>query len=140
MPQSRPMPSIGAGCHELRINVGDQMKKSKRKDLDSRGWKIGSAQDFLGLSDEKLAYIELKLALSQSLKERRQKKKLTQSQLAKMLKSSQSRVAKMEAGDPSVSIDLLVRSLFVLGATKKDVARSFAASNTGSGERRKLAS
>lgn len=116
------------------------MKKSKRKDLESSGWKIGSAQDFLGLSDEELAYIELKLALSQSLKERRQKKKLTQSQLAKMLKSSQSRVAKMETGDPKVSIDLLLRALFVLGATKKDVARSFAASNTGSGERRKLAS
>ncbi|MFA5802924.1 MAG: helix-turn-helix transcriptional regulator [Thermoleophilia bacterium] len=116
------------------------MKKSKRKDLESKGWKTGSAQDFLGLTDEELAYIELKLALSQSLKERRQKKKLTQSELAKMLKSSQSRVAKMEAGDPKVSIDLLVRALFVLGATKKDVARSFATSNAGSSERHKLAS
>lgn len=122
------------------MKLGDQMKKSKRKDLESKGWKTGSAQDFLGLSDEELAYIELKLALSQSLKERRQKQKLTQSELAKMLNSSQSRVAKMEAGDPKVSIDLLVRALFMLGATKKDVARSFAAPNASSSERQKLAS
>ncbi|MFA5809937.1 MAG: helix-turn-helix transcriptional regulator [Thermoleophilia bacterium] len=116
------------------------MKNSKRKDLESKGWKTGSAQDFLGLSDEELAYIELKLALSRSLKERRQKQTLTQSELAKMLNSSQSRVAKMEAGDPKVSIDLLVRALFVLGATKKDVAKSFTISVEGANRRQKMAS
>ena len=110
------------------------------QDLESKGWKTGSAQDFLGLSDEELAYIELKLALGRSLKERRRKQKLTQSELAKMLNSSQSRLAKMEAGDPKVSIDLLVRALFIMGATKKDVARSFATSDASPGERRKLAS
>ena len=87
-----------------------------------------------------MAYIELKLALSQSLKERRQKKKLTQSELAKMLKSSQSRIAKMEAGDPAVSIDLLIRALFVLGVTKIEVAKIFGTSDTGSNKRQKLAS
>lgn len=122
------------------MKLGDQMKKSKRKDLESKGWKTGSAQDFLGLSDEELAYIELKLALSQSLKERRQKQKLTQSELAKMLNSSQSRVAKMEAGDPKVSIDLLVRALFIMGATKKDVAKSLTISDEGANRRQKLAS
>ncbi|MHB0866801.1 MAG: helix-turn-helix domain-containing protein [Thermoleophilia bacterium] len=101
------------------------MNASRRKDLEAKGWQVGNAQESLGLSDEELAYIELKLALSKSLKERRQKQKRTQLELAKLLKSSQSRVAKMEAGDPRVSIDLLVRALFVLGATKKDVARSF---------------
>lgn len=116
------------------------MKISKRKDLESKGWKTGSAQEFLDLSDEELAYIELKIALSQSLKERRQKQKLTQEELAKMLKSSQSRVAKMEAGDPKVSIDLLVRALFVMGATKKDVAKSLFISDTTVQKRQKLAS
>ncbi|MHB9112315.1 MAG: helix-turn-helix domain-containing protein [Thermoleophilia bacterium] len=116
------------------------MKNSKRKDLETKGWKTGSAQEFLDLSDEELAYIDLKIALSQSLRERRQKQKLTQEELAKMLKSSQSRVAKMEAGDPKVSIDLLVRALFVMGASKKDVARSFSVSETGTSKRQKLAS
>jgi len=115
------------------------MEKGKQKKLKSKGWQIGGARDFLGLSDEESAYIELKLSLSQSLKELRGKKRLTQAELAKLLKSSQSRVAKMEAGDPSVSIDLLVRALFVLGASRKDVARSFAASG-GLGEKQKLAS
>ncbi len=103
------------------------MKEMKKKKLETKGWKVGSTQDFLGLSDEEYAYIELKLALSRSLKERRQKKGLTQEDLAKLMGSSQSRIAKMEAGDPSVSLDLLVRSLLELGASKEDMARSFAA-------------
>lgn len=113
------------------------MDNSKKAKLKAKGWKIGSAQDFLGLSEEEVAYIELKLALCRDLKERRQRKRMTQSELAKLLKSSQSRVAKMEAGDPSVSIDLLVRGLFVMGATRKDLAKSLSAS---AGLREKLAS
>jgi DNA-binding XRE family transcriptional regulator len=100
------------------------MKQSKRAELESRGWKIGSAEDFLGLSAEESAYIEMKLALSEKLKQRRQRKRMTQAELAKLVSSSQSRVAKMEAGDPSVSIDLLVKSLLALGVSKKELGRS----------------
>ena len=89
------------------------MKQSKRARLESRGWKFGSAEDFLDLSDEEAAYIEMKLALSEKLKQRRQRKRMTQADLAKLVRSSQSRVAKMEAGDPTVSMDLLVKSLLV---------------------------
>jgi DNA-binding XRE family transcriptional regulator len=99
------------------------MKKTKKKRLESAGWKIGSASDFLGLTPEEEAFISLKLALARNLKELRQRKKLTQTQLAKMMKSSQSRVAKMEAGDPSVSIDLLIRSLLMLGTSPKELGR-----------------
>jgi len=67
--------------------------------------------------------VELRLALSRGLRERRAKRKLSQEQLAGLIGSSQSRVAKMEAGDPSVSIDLLVRSLLTMGATQKDLAQ-----------------
>jgi hypothetical protein len=38
--------------------------------------------------------------------------------------SSQSRIAKMEAADSSVWLDLLIRSLLTLGATTKDIARA----------------
>ena len=100
------------------------MKQSKRTKLESKGWKIGSAEEFLGLSAEESAYIEMKLALSEKLKQRRQKKRITQAELAKLVSSSQSRVAKMEAGDPSVSIDLLVKSLLALGVSKKELGRS----------------
>ena len=100
------------------------MKQSKRTRLESRGWKVGSAEEFLGLSAEESAYIEMKLALSEKLKQRRQRKRMTQAELAKLVSSSQSRVAKMEAGDPSVSIDLLVKSLLALGVSKKELGRS----------------
>ena len=99
------------------------MKSSKKKRLESAGWKIGSVKDFLGLTPEEEAFIVVKLTLAHNLKKLRQQKNLTQTQLAKMMKSSQSRVAKMEAGDPSVSIDLLVRSLLMLGASPKEVGR-----------------
>ena len=99
------------------------MNTAKRKRLQTKGWKVGTASDFLSLSSEESAYVELKLALSKSLQETRREKKLTQQQLAQLLKSSQSRVAKMESGDPSVSIDLLIRSLLALGASRKNLAR-----------------
>jgi hypothetical protein len=100
------------------------MNKSKRAKLEAQGWQVGSAADFLGLSPEEAAFIETKLALSQSLRARRAKQHLTQTGLAKRLKSSQSRVAKMEAADPSVSVDLLLRALYALGATPQDVAKA----------------
>jgi len=103
------------------------MDKAKQKRLEAKGWKVGTTVDFLRLSPEEARYIELKLALSEHLKKRRMRKKLTQEQLAKMMSSSQSRVAKMEAGDPTVSLDLLVRSLLTLGASEKDLAKVIAA-------------
>jgi predicted transcriptional regulator len=102
------------------------MNKKKKEILESKGYKVGSVDEFLGLSNEESQYIELKLLLSQALAERRKKSKLTQAQLAKMLKSSQSRVAKMERGDPTVSVDLLVKSLLVMGASKESIAKAIA--------------
>jgi ribosome-binding protein aMBF1 (putative translation factor) len=103
------------------------VRKAKRTRLERAGWKLSSTQDLLGLSDEEAAFIELKLALAQSLRKERRKRGLTQLQLAKRLDSSQSRVAKMEAGDRSVSLDLLIRSLLAIGATKRQLARIISA-------------
>ena len=99
------------------------MDKAKRKRLEAKGWKVGSVAEFLGLTPEESRYIELKLALSDHLRRRRVHKKLTQVQLGKMLRSSQSRVAKMESADPSVSLDLLIRSLLALGSSGKELAK-----------------
>ena len=100
------------------------MDKRKKVKLAKKGWKVGSVAEFLDLSAEESAYIEMKLALSEKLRERRRRKKLTQAELAKAIESSQSRVAKMEAGDPTVSIDLLVKSLLALGVSKKELGRT----------------
>jgi ribosome-binding protein aMBF1 (putative translation factor) len=90
------------------------MRERKRERLEAKGWRFGTAQEFLGLSAEESAYVEL----------RRQKRNLSQTELARMVHSSQSRVAKMEGGDPSVSLDLLIRSLLALGASARDLARA----------------
>ena len=86
------------------------MDKAKRRLLEAQGWKVAGAREFLELTDEELEYIEIKIALSQFVKEQRKRRRLTQERAARLLGSSQSRVAKMEAGDPSVSIDLYVKS------------------------------
>jgi len=113
--------------HELtRQTAGMDMDKRKKKDLESKDYRVGPVEEFLGLSPQESEYIELKLALSQALAKRRRRSKLTQAQLAKMLKSSQSRVAKMEKGDPSVSVDLLVKSLLAMGANKEGIAKAIA--------------
>src|SRR6059036_2374337 len=102
------------------------MRRTKQERLEAKGWKFGTAQEFLGLSDEETTYVELRLRLADSLRRRRQKRKLSQTDLAKLLRSSQSRVAKMEGGDPSVSIDLLIRSLLAMGTTQKELAQVIA--------------
>lgn len=105
------------------------MDKAKRQRLEAKGWKVGGADDFLGLTPEEAAYVELKLALSQSVRDHRRSRKLTQVEFARLLKSSQSRVAKIEAGDSSVSLDLLIRALMAMGATRKELARIIASSH-----------
>jgi DNA-binding XRE family transcriptional regulator len=98
------------------------MRESKKRRLEAKGWRVGTAADFLALSPEESAYVELKLRLADRLKERRRRRSLTQHGLARLVKSSQSRVARMEAGDPSVTLDLLIRALLVLGVSNKELA------------------
>jgi hypothetical protein len=108
------------------------MDKSTRQRLERAGWSVGSAADFLGLSDEEAAFVELKLALSDELRARREDQGLTQTALAERLGSSQSRVAKMEASDATVSIDLLIRGLLVTGASRREIAGAI---QRGNGQR-----
>ena len=103
------------------------MKVSKRKKLENAGWKVGSVDEFLELSSDEAAYVEIKLSLSETLKQERVRRKLSQVEFAKMIASSQSRVAKMEAADSTVSIDLLLRSLLTLGVSRSKVAKALAA-------------
>jgi len=102
------------------------MNRARKARLAAGGWRIGSADDFLGLSKEEAAFVEMKLALARCLREFRIRRNLSQTSVAKLVGSSQSRVAKMESGDPSVSVDLLLRSVLAIGATPKQVARVLA--------------
>ena len=103
------------------------MKQEKRRRLEDQGWKFGSAKEFLNLTDEDVEYIELHLSLAALLTKRRKSLGYTQTEVADLIGSSQSRVAKMEAGDPSVSVDLLIRTLLALGMNRKQVGRAIGA-------------
>jgi DNA-binding XRE family transcriptional regulator len=98
------------------------MDEERRKRLEADGWRIGSAADFLGMDEEETAYVAVKLALTRAFRSRRAAAGLTQDAVARRMGSSQSRVAKLEAGDPSVSLDLIVRALFAAGASAEDLA------------------
>ena len=99
------------------------MRADKRRRLERAGWTIGDAGDFLHLTDVERRFIDTKLALAEALRHLREQLGMTQTQVAKRFGSSQSRVAKMEAAHRTVSTDLLLKSLFRLGANQRDVAR-----------------
>jgi predicted XRE-type DNA-binding protein len=106
------------------------MEPTKRHKLEAAGWKVGSVTEFLQLSPEEEAIVEIRVSLSKYLKQLRQQQQLSQQKLAENISSSQSRVAKMEASDPSVSIDLLIKSLLALGAARTDIATAIAGIKT----------
>ncbi|MCM2255461.1 MAG: helix-turn-helix domain-containing protein [Vicinamibacteria bacterium] len=100
------------------------MRKGNRERLERAGWAVGDAADFLKLTPAEATYLELRFRLGDSLRERRLGRRLSQTDVARLLGSSQSRVAKMEAGDPSESLDLLIQALLELGASRRDLARA----------------
>jgi hypothetical protein len=101
------------------------MEPAKRQKLEAGGFKVTTVAEFLDLSPEEMELIEIRLSLSKLLKQFREQQNLEED-----VNSSRSRVAKMEASDPSVSlaeplqgrIDLLIESLLLLGATREDIA------------------
>ena len=99
------------------------MNKEKRAKLEANGWKVGTVAEFLELTPEENEFIETRLILSKALKQRRTTSNLTQEVMARKIHSSQSRLAKMEAGDPSVTIDLLIKGLLASGANRKQLGQ-----------------
>lgn len=99
------------------------MRAEKRRKLESAGWRVGDSKDFLNLSPDEAQFVEIKLALARRVRELREEHNWTQAEFARRVGSSQSRVAKMEAADPTVSVDLLVRSLLAAGANRREVGR-----------------
>ena len=108
---------------DLVIVERKSMDTEKQKRLQAAGWTIGNASDFLSLTPAETELVELKTRLALFAKERRTINNLSQEALAKKMGSSQSRVAKIESGDPSVSLDLIVRALLTTGTTRQELAK-----------------
>ena len=100
------------------------MDTRKRKKLEAAGWRVGSTREFLNLTEEESTLVEMKLSLARFIRDRRERAHLSQTALANRLRSSQSRVAKLEAGDASVSFDLMMRAAVATGAKGRDVANA----------------
>ena len=98
------------------------MDAKKKRRLEAAGWRVGSVQDFLGLSDAELEIIDMHVRLIDEIKRRLRARGVSQAALAKELGTSPARLSNMLAGK-EVSADALVRTLLVLGATPKDVGR-----------------
>jgi len=101
------------------------MNPEKRKKLEAAGWKVGTTEEFLQLTPEEKELVELRLSLSKRAKELRKRKGWTQQELADYLGSSQARIAKLEAGDPSVSMDFMFKAIFALGETQQTLMNNF---------------
>jgi DNA-binding XRE family transcriptional regulator len=103
--------------------TGNIMEKKKREKLEEKGFRVGSAADFLELTPEEEAYIDIRLDISNLVKAQRAKRDWTQEQLARAIGSSQSRIAKLEGGDPGISLDLMIKALLRLGTSKKQIGK-----------------
>ena len=104
------------------------MKPAKKQRLEAAGFKVGSADEFLGLTPEESALVSLRLSLAQQVRRRRQRLRYSQAELARRIGSSQSRIAKLEAAGSDVSLDLLFRALFATGARRRELGKAFAVS------------
>ena len=104
--------------------MSERKEARKAARLEAAGWKTVTVQGFLGLSDDDMAIIEVKVALAKRLRAQRMRAGLSQVEVAKIVRSSQPRVAKMEAADKTVSIDLLVKALVKTGVSVQEIGRS----------------
>ncbi len=100
------------------------MEEKRKKKLESKGWVVGDVDEFLDLDQADLAIIDMKLALADTIVEKRKARKMTQAKLAETIGSSQSRIAKVEHGDPSVSLELMMRALIGLGSSRQEIGRA----------------
>ena len=98
-------------------------KKSQTK-LQAAGWRVGDAQDFLELTEQELMLLQIKESLSQAVRTMRTRQKLTQTELAKRMHSSQARVARIEGADASVTADLMLQALIATGADRKEINKA----------------
>lgn len=103
------------------------MKTEKKARLEKAGFRVGSAAELLKLTPEESALVNMRLSLAGAVRERRAHLGFSQSELARRLGSSQSRVAKIEAGESNVSFDLLVRAMLATGAKPREVGEAIAA-------------
>lgn len=93
-----------------------EMKAEKRARLEKLGYRIyEDAADWLGLTDEEKRLLDLRMSVTQAVRDLRTSLGLTQAQLAEKLGSTQPRIANLELGQRGFSMDFAVKALLAMG-------------------------
>jgi DNA-binding XRE family transcriptional regulator len=91
------------------------MDAKRKARLEAAGWKVGDYAEFLGLSPDERALVEMRLELARTIRELREGAGMTQKDLAVRLNTTQPRVVKIEAAASDVSMDVLMRGFLAVG-------------------------
>ncbi|MBO4435298.1 MAG: helix-turn-helix transcriptional regulator [Fibrobacter sp.] len=97
------------------------MDKAKKESLEKKGWKFGDVDEYLGLTPAEMVIVEMKAELAKALIKKRKKSGMSQTEASAKAQTSQSRYAKAEHSDSSVSLELMIKLFFSLGADKKEL-------------------
>ncbi|MGB5398666.1 MAG: helix-turn-helix domain-containing protein [Thermoanaerobaculia bacterium] len=111
---------------EKGIIMPMRLEARKRERIEKMGGRVTTVEEWLELSPEEVAIIDMKIQLGEELKALRRSKKLSQEKAAEILNTSQGRVSKMERGQ--ASLDQLAWCLLVMGKSRKALARAISGS------------
>ena len=100
------------------------LNAKKKARIEAMGGRVTTVEEWLDLTPEEVALIDMKIRLGNELRALRRERRLSQEEAAKLLKTSQGRISKMERGQ--ASLDQLTRSLLSMGESRKDLARVIA--------------
>ena len=96
--------------------------KPTRARIQTIGGRVTTVEEWLDLTAEEVAVIDMRIRLGEKLRERRRRAGLSQQRVARILGTSQGRVSKLEKGQ--ASLDQLARSLLALGGSRREAARA----------------
>ena len=92
------------------------MDAAKRKKLELAGYRVyDDAADWLGLTDDEKKLLDVRMSVTQAIRDLRESLGLTQAQLAERLGSTQPRIANLELGQRGFSMDFAVKALLAMG-------------------------
>lgn len=101
------------------------MDAERKKKLEAAGWKFGDYADFLGMTPEEKAIVEIRLAATREMERLRAENPISQEELARRMGTKQPNVSKLFKNPGNATLDTLFRALLALGSTPKKIAALF---------------
>ena len=98
------------------------MDTKKRKQLEAAGYQITDSADWLGLTPQEQAIVNMRVNFALEIERVRKASNITQRELADKIGTRQSGVARMLNNPTTATIDSLIKTLLALGASPKRIA------------------